>query len=241
MIPSRLVIRMTSGRESTARRTLGFVFGASLGSATVAAVAVLAAPPTTGRAALALLGAGIGAVFSSVIGSYALSWRSAALGAACGAAAGMTPQPGSPWSLVAGCWVGAGVAFLAIGRESLHTVQIATPPGLVAALHALQLPLIVFSVAVSLGFGRPRPFVVLFTLSAFALWRLPGGECPLSRAERHLRALRGEATAMTSDAGFIGHHLHRSIGVRIPAGSVSRFTYAMAALVFGWYIVQALR
>jgi len=235
------VIQMMPGRESRARRTLGYLFGASLASATVAAVAVLVALPATGIAALALLGAAIGGAFSSVIGTYALSWRSTALGTACGATAAVALQPHSSWSLVAGCWVGAAVASLAIGRERRHAVQLATPPVMVAVLHGLQLPLIVLSLAVSLGSSRPRPFVVLFTLSAFALWRLLGGECPVSCAEGHLRALRGEETQITREAGFIGHHLHRTTGIRIPSGSVSRLSYAMAALVFSWYAVQALR
>jgi len=235
------VIQKMSGRESRARRTLGFVFGASLASASVAAVAVLVALPATGSAALALLGAAIGAAFSSVIGTYALSLRSMALGTACGATAAVALPPASAWSLVAGCWVGSAVASLATGREDRHAVQIATPPAVVGVLHGLQLPLILFSLAVSLGSSRPRPFVVLFTLSAFALWRFQGGECPVSRAERHLRALRGEETQITSESGFIGHHVHRTTGIRIPAGSVSRFSYAMAALVFSWYVLQALR
>ena len=222
---------------------LGIMFGASLASATVAAAAAIAtnlALPETWSAAAAVFGAAIGAAFSSLIGAYALSWRSAGLGAACGAAVGILPQSG--WagrSLAAGCWAAAAVASLAIRREGSH-VQSATSPGLVAAIHVLQLPLILFSLAVSLVAVGPRPFVILFAASAFALWRLLGGECPLSRAEGQLRALRGEEALPLGEIGFISHHIHRTTGILLPKGAVGWLAYAGAAMAFTWYAVQAL-
>ena len=233
-----------AGAESKARRMLGFVFGASLGSATVAAIAALAtrlALPEAWSAAAALLGAAIGAAFSSLIGTYALSWRSAGWGAGLGAALGVLPQPAwTGWNPVAGCWAAAAVAALAVPRERVQAAQSATSPALVAAIHALQLPLILFSLAVSFVSAWPRPFVILFTVSAFALWRLLDGECPLSRAERQLRALRGEEAQM-GEIGFIAYQIQRTTGLLIPRGSVSGLAYAVAAVAFAWYAVQALR
>jgi len=89
--------------------------------------------------------------------------------------------------------------------------------------------------------ARPRPFVVMFTLSAFGLWGLLGGECPLSRAEEELRALRGERVRPVSQIGFIVHHIHRKTGLLVPKGSIPRLAYAAAAIAFTWYLVQALR
>jgi Protein of Unknown function (DUF2784) len=117
----------------------------------------------------------------------------------------------------------------------------ATPPAFVLAIHVLQLPLIVLSAAMSLISPRPRPFVVIFTVSAFGLWRLLGGACPLSCAEEELRARRGEIVAPVSQIGFIVHHIQLKTGLIIPRESVSRLAYAAAAIVFTWYLVQALR
>ena len=225
-----------------ARRILGFGFGASLASATVAAFSALLPSSELGSVVVAVLGSGIGAAFSSLIGAYALSWRSAGMGAVCGAGVGIVAHPAlAGWGLVVGCWVSAAIASWAVGRHRLDVVQMATPPGLVAAIHVLQLLLILFSAVVSLVSARPRPFVVMFTLSAFGLWGLLGGECPLSRAEEELRALRGERVRPVSQIGFIVHHIHRQTGLLIPKGSISGLAYAAAAIAFTWYMVQALR
>jgi hypothetical protein len=228
-----------------ARRMLGVVFGASLASASVAAVAVIAtalALPAPWAAVAAAFGAVVGAVFSPLIGSYALSWRSAALGAACGTAVAVLPQPDwTGWGLVAGSWGAAATASLAMARERLAAAQRATSPALVAAVHTLQLPLMLFSLAVSLVAVRPRPFVVLFASSAFALWRLLDGACPLSRAELELRAVRGERAQALDEVGFIGLQIERTTGIRVPKGAVAGLAYAAAALAFTWYAVQALR
>ena len=232
------------GAPSSAQRLLGCVFAASLASATVAAGAAVAtalALPETWAAATAAFGAVVGAVLSSLIGSYALSWRAAALGAASGTALGVLPQPAwDGWGPAAGCWAAAALALLVVTRERPGDVHGATSPGLVAALHTLQLPLILFSLAVSLVSPRPRPFVVLFALSAFALWHLLDGECPLSRAEARLRALRGEAAPALDEIGFIGHQVHRATGILVPEGAIARLSYTAAALTFAWYAVQAL-
>jgi hypothetical protein len=226
------------------RRLLGVVFGASLASATVAAIATLAARlalPGTWAAAAAVLGAAIAAALSALIGSYALSWRAAALGVACGASLGILQPTWTGMGLVAACWVSALVASVATAREDLSAVQRATPPALVAAVHTLQLPLMLFSLAVSFCSVLPRPFVVLFSCAAFALWRLTGGECPLSRAELQLRALRGEAAPTLGEIGFIGDQIQRTTGIVVPKGAVAGLAYATAALAFAWYAVQALR
>ena len=227
------------------RRLLGLAFAAALASATVVAIAALAARrgvPGTWAPVAAVLGAAIAAAFSSLIGSYALSWRAAALGIACGSSLGVLPQPGwTGWGLVAACWVSALVASLTIARERLPAVQRATAPGLVAAVHTLQLPLMLFSLGVSFVSVRPRPFVVLFSCAAFALWRLTGGECPLSRAELQLRALRGEAAPTLGEIGFIGDQILRTTGFVVPKGAVAGVAYVTAALAFAWYAVQALR
>jgi hypothetical protein len=227
-----------------ARRLLGVVFGASLASATVTAAATLAsslALPGTWAAAAAVVGALIAAALSALIGSYALSWRAAALGVACGSVLGVLPQPAwTAWGLVAACWAAGAVASLTIAREPIAPVQRATSPALVAAVHTLQLPLMLFSLGVSLVCVRPRPFVVLFSCSAFALWRLLGGECPLSRAELQLRSLRGEHAPALGEIGFIGDQIRRTTGIVVPAGAVAGLAYATAALAFAWYAVQAL-
>jgi hypothetical protein len=142
---------------------------------------------------------------------------------------------------VAGSWAAAAIASLAMARESLSAAERATSPALVAAVHTLQLPLILFSLAVSLVSARPRPFVVLFASSAFALWRLLDGECPLSRAELTLRAARGEHAPALVEVGFIGHQIERTTGRRVPKRAVAGLAYATAALAFTWYAVQALR
>jgi hypothetical protein len=163
------------------------------------------------------------------------------LAVACGTAVGILPQPLLPaWNLVTACWVSAAVASWAVRRERLDAIQMATSPGLVAAIHVLQLPLIAFSLTVSLVSPRPRPFVILFSVSAFALWRLLDGDCPLARAEEQLRTLRGENVLLFAEIGFIAHHIHRTTGMLIPKGSAFVVAYALAAMVFTWYAVQAL-
>jgi hypothetical protein len=99
--------------------------------------------------------------------------------------------------------------------------------------------LVVLSTAVSLAARRPRPYVVGFTMSAFALWRLEGS-CPLTLAEDELRALRGEPP-LRSGAGFIGHHVRRATGIVIPEHAVPLLAYAAAALAFAWYAARAVR
>jgi signal transduction histidine kinase len=233
-----------AGSGLLVRRLLGVVFGASLASATVAAAATFAsalAQPGAWAAAAAVLGAVIAAALSALIGSYALSWRAAAWGVACGSSLGVLLQPAwTVWGLVAACWASAAVASLAIARERFPAVQRATSPALVAAVHTLQLPLMLFSLGVSLVSVRPRPFVVLFSLSAFALWRLLGGVCPLSRAELQLRSLRGEHAPALGEIGFIGDQIQRTTGIVVPRGAVAGLAYATAALAFAWYAVKAL-
>jgi hypothetical protein len=225
------------------RRLLGVVFGASLASATVAAAATVAsslALAGTWAAASSVLGAVIAAALSALIGSYALSWRAAALGVACGSSLGVLLQPTwTAWGPVAACWASAAVAALTMARER-PAVQRATSPALVAAVHTLQLPLMLFSLGVSFVSVRPRPFVVLFSCSAFALWRLLGGECPLSRAELQLRSLRGEPAPALGEIGFIGDQIQRTTGIVVPKGAVAGLAYATAALAFAWYAVKAL-
>ncbi len=226
------------------RRMLGVGFAASHASATVTAAAKIAPAlelPGTWAAAAAVLGAVIAAAFSALIGSYALSWRATAWGVVCGSLLGVLLQPAwTAWGLVAACWASAVVASLTIAREHLPAVQRATSPALVAAVHTLQLPLMLFSLGVSFVSVRPRPFVVLFSCSAFALWRLLGGECPLSRAEVELRSLRGEQAPALGEIGFIGDQLRRTTGIVVPKGAVAGLAYATAALAFAWYAVQAL-
>lgn len=188
---------------------------------------------------MALLGAAVAAAFSSVIGAHGLSWRIFGLGAFCGGAVAAVPQA-APGSVVAACWVSASVASLAAYRERPNAVRMGTPPAVVAAMHGLQLALILFSVTVSLVSPRPRPFVVIFTVCAFGLWRLTAGRCPLSCAEDELRALRGEAPRLQNEIGFIGHHVYRATGILIPRGCVRKLSYAGAAMAFAWYAVQAL-
>jgi len=144
------------------------------------------------------------------------------------------------WGLVAACWASGAVASLTIARERLPAVQRGTSPALVAAVHTLQLPLMLFSLGVSLVSVRPRPFVVFFSCSAFALWRLLGDECPLSRAELQLRSLRGEHAPALGEIGFIGDQIRRTTGLVVPEGAVAGLAYATAALAFAWYAVQAL-
>lgn len=231
---------IVSRTESAIRRLLGVGFGASLASATVAAVPTGSPSAATGSAVVALLGAAIGAAFSSLIGAYAWSWPAVGLGAACGAVIGIVPDAVPPdGRLVAACWVSAIVASAAVRRQRQRALLRATSPALVAALHVLQLPLIAFSVAVSLVSPRPRPFVVLFTACAFALWRLLG-KCPLTHAEERLRARRGEALRRPGEIGFIGRQIHQATGILIPRESISGLAYAAAAMAFTWYAVQAL-
>jgi hypothetical protein len=237
---------MSATREAVGtRRLLGIAFGASLAAATVAALACLGAPhsfPQAWAAAAGALGAMIAAALSALIGSYALSWRSTALGVVCGSALAVGALRGTAWSgwgPEAACWASAIVASLTIAREP-HAVQHATSPAVVAAVHTLQLPLMLFSLGVSLVFARPRPFVVLFSCSAFALWRLLGGECPLSRAELQLRSLRGDSPSALGEIGFIGDQIRRTTGLVVPKGAVAGIAYATAALAFAWYAVQAL-
>jgi hypothetical protein len=216
------------------RRLFGITFGASLASASVEAAAACLPPAGAWRGVLAVLGAAIAAVFSSVVGAYGLSWRAAGLATACGAATALGR------GISVGCWVSAAIAAFVVCHEREDAVRRATPAALMEALHVVQFALVVLSAAVSLASPRPRPFVVGFTLSAFALWRLLEGSCPLTRAEDELRALRGE-TPFRGEAGFIGHHVHRATGVVVPERVVPLLAYAAAALAFAWYAAQAFR
>ena len=223
------------------RRLLGTGFGAGLASATVAAAASCVPLGREGGLVLGIAGAAIGAVFSSLIAAYALSWRSAVTAIAAGAGLGAAAPVDPAWAGVAACWAAAVVVVLAIQREAPDVLTRTTSPGLVGLIHALQLPLIAFSTAVSVGSVAPRPFVMLYTACAFTLWRRLGGDCPISRAEFELRGLRGEQAPLLRDAGFVGHHLHRATGLVLPRQAVPRLAYALAVLTFGWYAIDALR
>jgi hypothetical protein len=233
---------MTPKVESTGQCVLGAAFGAALASASVAALAAFLPDGEPWRVVLAALGAAVGAALSSLIGTYALTWPSAGLGTACGLAVALAAPPALvERSLEAACWISAAAAGAVARRERRSGLRARTPPDLVAAIHTLQLPLIVSSVAVSLVEPRPRPFVVIFSVSAFGLWGLLGGQCPLSRAEEELRARRGEDAPALGKIGFIGHHFHRVTGIVLPKGSVFGLAYAAAAATFAWYAVEALR
>ena len=228
-----------------ARRLLGVVFGASLASATVAASAVVAtalALPARWAAAAALFGSVVGAVLSALIGSYALTWRSAALGAACGTAVAVLPQPAwTGWGLVAGSWAAAAIASLAMARESLSAAERATSPALVAAVHTLQLPLML---VLPRGFARLRTSEAVRGPVRFERIRAlaPAGRgMPAVPGGADAAAARGEHAPALVEVGFIGHQIERTTGLRVPKGAVAGLAYAAAALAFAWYAVQALR
>jgi hypothetical protein len=224
-------------------RLLGICFGAGLSSATVAALAARSTLAAEAVPALTVGGATIGALFSSLIAAHALSWPSVALAVAGGAGAGMvawTSGAGSA-AAAAACWVAALLSAALMGRQPPELVRPRTSPGLVAVIHFAQGPLIAYSAAISLLAPAPRPYVIVYTFSAFALWRRLGGDCPISRAELELRALRGEPAAAMRDAGFVGHHLRRLTGVVIPRGFVARVAYTLAGLTFTWYAIDTFR
>ena len=78
-----------------------------------------------------------------------------------------------------------------------------------------------------------RPYVVVVTLSAFVLWQLWGGACPVTLTENAARVREG-LPMMPPEDGFVPDVLAR-LGIVVPGRAVTVFLYSLGFSLCGWF------
>lgn len=101
-------------------------------------------------------------------------------------------------------------------------------------LHSLQ-GVLLFGMALpaSLFWEWTRPYVVVVTLSAFLLWKLWGGACPVTLVENEARVREGHPI-MPPDSGFIPD-VAACFGVSLSGRAVTLFLYGLGFSLCGWF------
>ena len=188
-----------------------------------------------------ILGIRVATLFASMTAAATLNWKAIWIGGGVGLA-----------TLVA--WWPAGATFADPSRIFLAPVLLAAlvvtlTAGVVSSpttahlyhsarfargLHHLQ-GLLLFGAALpaSLVWEWTRPYVVALILSAFLLWRLWGGACPVTLTENAARVREG-MPIMAPDSGFIPDVLGR-LGFPVRGNTVTVFLYGIGLSLCGWF------
>jgi hypothetical protein len=198
-------------------------------------------PATVALVIGALLGIRIAALFASMTSIATLNWSAIWLGTiggivalaatwpdGIGASAEPTRQLLSP--IVATSVIVVATAGGVAVPKSSHFYNSAR---FARFLHALQgLILFIFSLPASIFWAWTRPYVLTLTLSAFALWKLWNGACPVTLTENAARAREG-LPLMPPESGFIPDVLAR-FGIVVSGNAVAFFLYGLGFSLCGW-------
>ena len=188
-----------------------------------------------------ILGIRVATLFASMTAAAVLDWKSIWVGGGVGLAALVAwwPAPGNvadpPRILLAPILLATLVVALTAGTlSSPKTSHFYHSARFARGLHHLQGALL-FGAALpaSLVWAWTRPFVVALILSAFFLWRLWGGACPVTLTENAARAREG-VPIMPPDTGFIPDALAR-LGFPVRGTTVTVFLYGIGLSLCGWF------
>lgn len=189
----------------------------------------------------------VAALFGSITVAAGLNWKAIWIGWSAGLVAMVALWPSAaalsvlapPAPLLApillASVVTAGTAPTLPSRTTRHFYHTSRFARL---LHFLQ-GLILFFMALpaSLFWEWTRPFVVVITISAFALWKL-WGACPVTLVENEARAREG-LPIMPPDSGFVPDVLAR-FGLSVSGEAVGVLLYGIGLSLCGWFGVNWL-
>ena len=188
-----------------------------------------------------ILGIRVATLFASMTAAAVLNWKAIWIGGGVGLAALVAwwPAPGTvadpPRILLAPILLATLVVAITAGTlSSPKTAHLYHSARFARGLHHLQ-GVILFGAALpaSLVWAWTRPYVVALILSAFLLWRLWGGACPVTLTENAARAREG-IPIMPPDTGFIPDALAR-LGFPVTGNTVTAFLYGIGLSLCGWF------
>ena len=184
----------------------------------------------------------VATLFASMTAAAVLDWRAIWIGGGTGVAALLTwwPSKGGPSAdpphillvpLLLSTLVVIGTARKLPSPKTAHFYHSARFARL---LHLLQ-GLILFFMALpaSMFWEWTRPYVVAVTISAFGLWRLWDGACPVTLVENETRAREG-LPIMSPRSGFVPDVL-ACVGVSVSGQAVGLLLYGLGFSLCVWF------
>ena len=193
-----------------------------------------------------LLAVRVATLFASMTAAANLNWKAIWIGGGVGLVAlllwwppvngGSQPPQILLLPLLLSSGVVAGTAATLPSPKTSHFYHSAS---FARFLHSLQ-GLLLFGMALpaSLFWEWTRPYVVAVTLSAFLLWKLWGGACPVTLAENEARVREGRPV-MPPDSGFIPDVAGR-LGISLSGRAVTLLLYGIGFSLCGWFGVRWL-
>jgi len=199
-------------------------------------------PPSAVVAIGAVLGIRVATLFASMTAAAVLNWKSIWIGGGAGVSVLLADWPATlgrhtdpPPALLMPVLVATMVVVATAGRlrarKSSHFYNSAR---FARSLHHLQ-GFLLFGAALpaSLAWEWTRPYVVGVILSAFLLWELWDGACPVTLSENEAR-LREGLPVMPPGGGFIPDVLAR-FGIAVTGHTVALVFYGIGFSLCGWF------
>ena len=190
----------------------------------------------------AVLAIRVAALFASMSIAATLNWKAIWIGTAAGIVALGVWWPSAVvvsadpprillMPLLIASAVGAGAAPLLQSSPSSHFYHSSR---FARFLHSVQLLILFFAALPASFFWMwTRPYLGAATLSAFALWQLWDGACPVTLTENSARMREG-LPIMPPESGFVPDILARS-GIIVSGDVVTVLLYALGFSVCGWF------
>lgn len=201
------------------------------------------APASAVIAVGAVLAIRVATLFASMTSAATLNWKAIWIGGFVGVAGLVAAWPSSadlvadhppPGLIIPPLLASLVVAATARTLRSATTAHFYHSARFARFLHSVQ-GFILFGAALpaSLFWTWTRPYVVSVTVSAFLLWNLWGGACPVTLTENQARAREG-LPIMPPESGFIPDVLAR-FGIVVSGNAVALFLYGLGFSLCGWF------
>jgi hypothetical protein len=202
-------------------------------------------PPMAVVAVGGILAIRVTTLFASMTAAARLNWKAIWIGGVVGLVAlagwsawsvGRDANP--PRTLLAPLFLSSLVVVATAGTlRSPTTAHVYHSSGFARALHFVQV-LILFFAALPASFfwNWTRPYVVVVTLSAFVLWQLWGGACPVTLTENAARVREGRPL-MPPEDGFVPDVLAR-LGIAVSGNAVTVLLYGLGFSLCGWFALD---
>ena len=180
-------------------------------------------------------------VFASMSATARLNWKAIWIGGGVGLAAlvGWFPSSigvgaGPPRVLLTPLLLSSVVVVAAAGTlRSPTTTHFYHSSRIARFLHSVQVLILFFAaLPAALVWEWTRPYVVVVTLSAFLLWQLWDGACPVTLTENAARVREG-LPVMPPHSGFVPDVLAR-FGLVVSGSAVTVFLYGLGFTLCGW-------
>jgi len=187
----------------------------------------------------------VATLFASMTSAAVLDWKAIWIGGAIGLVALVVwwpwtgPLGGAPPSMMlVPLLLAVGAVIAAAGpRPAPASAHFYHSSRFVRLLHHVQAVILFFmALPASLFWVWTRPYVVALTISAFGLWKLWDGACPVTLTENHARAREG-LPIMPPGSGFVPDVL-ASFGMSVSGDAVGLALYGIGLSLCGWFGVE---